>query len=262
MPCSHRLVGEATNMQSSSHVGGMNVLFADGSVRFVSVSLSLQNYEVGGLRVLDGFSRETAQELKLGALREDWKALPGVNAVPTGGLRGARPLQLRGPGERDPAPGGLAGARAKHAPLPPPGRGGGSARDASRPRPLHGPVRDPGPPGERVAPSSWTGRTSPAWPARSRSRKPRFLEPGRPDASSPCRSRLDPRPRASSRRSTRRPRALGHSFRATRLAWSLPVCQTSLHITTPCRSERQAPTLSFDSLSLHLLPVEQIVLNL
>jgi prepilin-type N-terminal cleavage/methylation domain-containing protein/prepilin-type processing-associated H-X9-DG protein len=77
-----QVVGEATNLQSPSHAGGMNALFADGSVRFVSVSVSLQNYEVGGLRILDWFWREAAQELKLGALREDWQSLPGVTVRP------------------------------------------------------------------------------------------------------------------------------------------------------------------------------------
>ena len=57
-------------------------MMGDGSVRFVSIGISLQNYEVGGLRILDWFWREAAQELKLGALREDWESLPGVTVRP------------------------------------------------------------------------------------------------------------------------------------------------------------------------------------
>jgi prepilin-type N-terminal cleavage/methylation domain-containing protein/prepilin-type processing-associated H-X9-DG protein len=77
-----QVVGEATNPQSESHVGGMNVLFGDGSVRFASLARDLPNLEVGGLRVLDWFWTEAAQELKLGALREDWRSLPGVTERP------------------------------------------------------------------------------------------------------------------------------------------------------------------------------------
>ncbi len=77
-----KLVGEVTDPASSSHTNGVNVLMGDGSVRFVSMSIDLPAYEVGGLRVLDWFWRETAQELKLGALREDWESLPGVTEIP------------------------------------------------------------------------------------------------------------------------------------------------------------------------------------
>jgi prepilin-type N-terminal cleavage/methylation domain-containing protein/prepilin-type processing-associated H-X9-DG protein len=74
---------EATNTRSSSHVGGVNVLFADGSVRYASLARDLPLYEVRGVRVLDDFWREVATELKLGALREDWQALPGVTEMPS-----------------------------------------------------------------------------------------------------------------------------------------------------------------------------------
>jgi prepilin-type N-terminal cleavage/methylation domain-containing protein len=77
-----RLVGEVTDPQSSSHTGGMLWLMGDGSVRFASLARDLPAYEVGGLHVLDWFWREAAQELKLGALREDWESLPGVTEVP------------------------------------------------------------------------------------------------------------------------------------------------------------------------------------
>jgi prepilin-type N-terminal cleavage/methylation domain-containing protein/prepilin-type processing-associated H-X9-DG protein len=77
-----QVVGEATNPQSESHAGGMNVLFGDGSVRFAKLAVDLPSYEVGGLRVLDWFWHEAAQELKLGALREDWQSLPGVSERP------------------------------------------------------------------------------------------------------------------------------------------------------------------------------------
>jgi len=77
-----RVVGEASDPQSASAVQGMNVLFADGSVRLVKLATDLPAYEVGGLRVLDWFWQETAQELRLGALREDWQTLPGVTERP------------------------------------------------------------------------------------------------------------------------------------------------------------------------------------
>ena len=77
-----KVVGEASNLQSESAAQAINFLFADGSVRFLTASIDLQSYEVGGLRVLDWFWTEAAQELKLGALREDWQSLPGVTARP------------------------------------------------------------------------------------------------------------------------------------------------------------------------------------
>jgi prepilin-type N-terminal cleavage/methylation domain-containing protein/prepilin-type processing-associated H-X9-DG protein len=74
-----QVVGETTNPRSSSHVGGVNALMVDGSVRFLSLSVTLSRYQLGGVRVLESFWREAAQELKLGALREDWQSLPGVS---------------------------------------------------------------------------------------------------------------------------------------------------------------------------------------
>jgi hypothetical protein len=54
----------------------------DGSVRFLSASIGLSRYELDGVKVLDSFWHEAAQELKLGARREDWQSLPGVTVVP------------------------------------------------------------------------------------------------------------------------------------------------------------------------------------
>ena len=78
-----RVVGETTNPQSSSHSGGVQVLLVDGSVRYASLAERLPRYRVSGVPVLDSFWTEVAQELKLGALREDWKSLPGVSELPT-----------------------------------------------------------------------------------------------------------------------------------------------------------------------------------
>lgn len=77
-----QVVSEATDPQSASHVGAINVLFADGSVRFVNLEANLSSYQVGGLNVLESFWTEVAQELKLGALREDWRSLPGITREP------------------------------------------------------------------------------------------------------------------------------------------------------------------------------------
>jgi prepilin-type processing-associated H-X9-DG protein len=76
------VVREATDPQSSSHAGVVQFLFADGSVRFHSLDRDLPRYEIGGVRVLDGFWHEVASELKLGALREDWRSLPGAAGMP------------------------------------------------------------------------------------------------------------------------------------------------------------------------------------
>ena len=78
-----RVVGETTNPQSSSHSGAVQFLFADGSVRYGSLATGLRRYRVSGVPVLDAFWTEVAQELNLGALREDWKSLPGVSELPT-----------------------------------------------------------------------------------------------------------------------------------------------------------------------------------
>jgi prepilin-type N-terminal cleavage/methylation domain-containing protein/prepilin-type processing-associated H-X9-DG protein len=83
-----RVVGEVSDLQSEAMHGGMNALFADGSVRFVSAAIVSYGYELDGVRVLDAFWREAASELKLGAWREDWEAYPGV----------ARPAAFEGPG--------------------------------------------------------------------------------------------------------------------------------------------------------------------
>jgi prepilin-type N-terminal cleavage/methylation domain-containing protein/prepilin-type processing-associated H-X9-DG protein len=76
------VVREATDPQSSSHGGAAQFAFADGSVRFISLDRTLPLYELGGVRVLDDFWHDVAQELKLGALREDWQSLPGVTQMP------------------------------------------------------------------------------------------------------------------------------------------------------------------------------------
>jgi hypothetical protein len=41
------VVGEATNLQSASSSGAIQILMADGSVRFVSAGISLSQYQVG-----------------------------------------------------------------------------------------------------------------------------------------------------------------------------------------------------------------------
>jgi hypothetical protein len=52
-------------------------------VRYASLARDLPLIEVGGVPVLDAFWHEVAAELKLGALREDWQALPGVTEIPS-----------------------------------------------------------------------------------------------------------------------------------------------------------------------------------
>jgi prepilin-type N-terminal cleavage/methylation domain-containing protein/prepilin-type processing-associated H-X9-DG protein len=74
-----QVVFEASNPQSSIYQEGMNVLFGDGSVRFVSLAVDLPTYQVDGLNVLAPFWEEVARELQLGALREDWRSLPGIS---------------------------------------------------------------------------------------------------------------------------------------------------------------------------------------
>ena len=78
-------VGETTNSLSSSHVGAMNFAFADGSVRFVSLSVALPTYELGDQKPLARFWHDMARELRLGDRREDWENLPGItrDQVPT-----------------------------------------------------------------------------------------------------------------------------------------------------------------------------------
>jgi prepilin-type N-terminal cleavage/methylation domain-containing protein/prepilin-type processing-associated H-X9-DG protein len=71
-------VGEATDPASPSHTSAMNVLFADGSVRFVRLAETLSEYSIDGLNVLEPLWTEVAHELRLGALREDWRSLPGL----------------------------------------------------------------------------------------------------------------------------------------------------------------------------------------
>lgn len=73
-----QVVGETTNSLSPSHVGAMNVLFADGSVRFLSLSQTLTTYKLDDLKPLERFWYDTARELRLGDRREDWEKLPGI----------------------------------------------------------------------------------------------------------------------------------------------------------------------------------------
>jgi prepilin-type N-terminal cleavage/methylation domain-containing protein/prepilin-type processing-associated H-X9-DG protein len=73
-----QVVGETTNPLSPSHVGGMNFLFGDGSVRFVSLSVALPTYELGDQKPLARFWHDMARELRLGDRREDWENLPGI----------------------------------------------------------------------------------------------------------------------------------------------------------------------------------------
>jgi len=78
-----QMVYEATSPQSASYHSGMQVCLGDGSVRFVTLARVLSEYTVEGVPVLDDFWHEAAQELQLGALREDWESLPGVSQPPT-----------------------------------------------------------------------------------------------------------------------------------------------------------------------------------
>jgi prepilin-type N-terminal cleavage/methylation domain-containing protein/prepilin-type processing-associated H-X9-DG protein len=71
-------VPEATDPASPSHTGAMNFLLADGSVRFASLAETLPQYAIEGLNVLEPLWTEVAHELRLGALREDWRRLPGL----------------------------------------------------------------------------------------------------------------------------------------------------------------------------------------
>ena len=73
------VVPETTNPSSSSHTGGLNVLMGDGSVRFVDLGSILNEYRLDGLNALAPFWADVAQELRLGALREDWENLPGID---------------------------------------------------------------------------------------------------------------------------------------------------------------------------------------
>ena len=105
-----QVVHEATDPQSSSHHAGMQALLGDGSVRFVSMARILSEYTIGGVPVLDSFWNEATQELKLGALREDWQSLPGVSQPPTV-PEGVVIFSYDGLADRDQAPRRLAFTR-------------------------------------------------------------------------------------------------------------------------------------------------------
>ncbi len=83
--------GEVNNLGSSSHVAGANFLFADGSVRFVSLEKNLNSYEVDGVHPLADFWRQVSARMQLGALNEDWRSLPGVTEKPKPGTPNDEP---------------------------------------------------------------------------------------------------------------------------------------------------------------------------
>ena len=85
------VAGEMNNSQSSSLSGGANFLFADGSVRFVKMEITLLNYELDGKHVLQPYWQEIAAILGLGLLREDWRAHEGVDDIVVAAGPGAGP---------------------------------------------------------------------------------------------------------------------------------------------------------------------------
>jgi prepilin-type processing-associated H-X9-DG protein len=73
------VVGEVNDSTSSSHTGGANFLFADGHVTFSALAERLTTpVSDDDPVVLGTFWNDVAHELRLGALRENWRELPGV----------------------------------------------------------------------------------------------------------------------------------------------------------------------------------------
>jgi prepilin-type N-terminal cleavage/methylation domain-containing protein/prepilin-type processing-associated H-X9-DG protein len=77
-----QVYSETNDLGSASATAGANFLFADGSVRFITLSQTLPVYDVGGMKPLDSFWQQIASAMQLGALREDWKSLPGSKVRP------------------------------------------------------------------------------------------------------------------------------------------------------------------------------------
>jgi hypothetical protein len=71
-----QLTPETADLESNSGRQAMNFLLGDGSVRFLNVGVldaKLQNYDVGGMKILAPFWEQVKGEMRLGALREDWR---------------------------------------------------------------------------------------------------------------------------------------------------------------------------------------------
>ena len=83
--------GEANDPGSPSASGGVNFLFADGSVRFVSIEKTLGSFTVDGMQPLAGFWTELAQIMQLGALNENYANRGEVTERPKPGTWGEGP---------------------------------------------------------------------------------------------------------------------------------------------------------------------------
>jgi type II secretory pathway pseudopilin PulG len=78
-----RLVFEATDPTSQSYQEAHRLLFFHGALSFATLAATLSTYRIENANVLEPYWRELEQKLMLGARRENWRALPAIDQLPT-----------------------------------------------------------------------------------------------------------------------------------------------------------------------------------